>query len=322
MNNDQYLIGLDVGGTKISAILVDETLSIISELRKQTLLISGRAIVDEAKELIAELLSGNDLDIVDIVAIGIGVAGMINFKEGEVVFSPNLPLKNVAFKKLMEDHFGVPVFLDNDANVAAFGEKYLGSGRGVSNFICVTIGTGIGGGIFINDKIYRGVSGSSAEVGHMVIDINGPKCGCGNYGCFETLASGQAIVRMAKEAIAGGKKTLILDFAKGNIENVNGEVVSRAASDNDQIACDILDKIGRFIGIGLTNIVNIFNPEKITLTGGVSQSGSLILNPAKEVVSQVALVPNSLDVKIELAELGNRAGVLGAAALALRELSS
>jgi predicted NBD/HSP70 family sugar kinase len=156
----------------------------------------------------------------------------------------------------------------------------------------------------------------------MVIDVNGPKCGCGNYGCFETLASGQAITRMAKEAILKGKKTLILDFAKGNVENINGEVVSKAAGDNDEVACDILNKIGKFVGIGLTNIVNIFNPEKIALTGGVAQAGNLILNPAREVVNRTALVPNSSDVKIELAELGNRAGVLGAAALALRELSS
>jgi glucokinase len=322
MGEGKFIVGLEIGGTKTAAALADPSSKVLELRKRATPLFSSRAIVSAAEELIDELLDRNGVESEELMGIGLGVAGMIDFKEGLVVFSPNLPLRNVPFRDLISDYYRCPAFLDNDANVAALGEKYYGHGRGVSNFITVTLGTGIGAGIIIGGNIYRGATGSAGEVGHTIIALDGPPCTCGSNGCFEALASGQAITRRGKEESRrklGGK---LLELAEGKEENITGELVSRAAREGDETCQDILSEIGRLVGIGLTNIVNVFNPELIVISGGMSEAGELLLEPARKVVKEQALIPNSQAVRIVTTALGDRVGVMGAAALALHELSS
>ncbi len=321
MEEKQLIVALEIGGTSMRAALVDEKASIVALLKKRTPLFSSRAVVGGAEELIDKLLEEHQVDSTHILGIGMGIAGMINFKEGIVVFSPNLPLRNVPFRDLIRDFYQIPTFLDNDANVAALGEKYYGLGREVSNFVCLTLGTGIGAGLILENKIYRGTTGSAAELGHTIIDMDGLSCTCGSYGCFEELASGRAIVRKAKEAVERERGERLLELANGKEKNLTGELVTQAALQGDSASRSILNEIGRIIGIGITNIVNIFNPELVVISGGVAKAGDLILEPARRVVSEQALIPNSQVVRIEVTTLGDKIGVLGAAALALNELA-
>jgi len=321
MHGGRFLIGVDVGGTKVSVALVEESAQVIGEAKRPTPLTSSRAILEAVKELIDNLLLTNQLSPSDILAIGLGVAGMINFKEGIVVFSPNLPLRDIPFRDLVYQYYKIPTFLDNDANTATLGEKYYGAGRDVSNMVCITLGTGIGGGIIIENKLYRGTTGSAAEIGHMIIDLNGPECTCGSFGCFEALASGWAIAKQARQAVKKAENSAILRLAQDRPENITTEIVAAAANEGDLLARQIFANIGRVVGVGLTNIVNIFNPELVVIAGGMAELGELILGPARELVQTQALIPNSQVVNIVQTELAGRAGVMGAAALAWHEMS-
>lgn len=322
MKEKKFIVGLEVGGTTIRAALADETANTVAWVKKRTPLFSSRAVVGGAEELIDQLLGDAQINSSQLLGIGLGVAGMINFKEGIVVFSPNLPLRNVPFRDLLRDYYQVPTFLDNDANVAALGEKYYGLGSEMNNFICLTLGTGIGAGVILDNKIYRGTTGSAGELGHTILDMDGPPCSCGSYGCFEELASGRAIVRKAQEIIKQGKGKKLLELAKGKEKDLAGEMVTQAALEGDEAAKEVLAEIGHIVGIGLTNIVNIFNPELVVISGGIAQAGDLILEPARKVVVERALIPNSQVARIEVTTLGDKIGVLGAVALALHELGS
>jgi glucokinase len=321
MGEGKFIVGLEIGGTKTAAALVDPSSKVIDLRKRATPHFSSRAIVSASEELIDELLDENGVQPEELMGIGLGVAGMIDFKEGVVVFSPNLPLRNVPFRDLIGDYYHIPAFLDNDANVAALGEKYYGQGREVSNFVSLTLGTGIGAGIVIGDNIYRGTTGSAGELGHTIIDLDGPPCTCGSNGCFEALASGQAITRRAREE-SRKRRGKLLELAGGKEENITGELVTQAARDGDEFCLDILSEFGHLVGIGLTNIVNVFNPELIVISGGMAEAEELLLEPARKVVREQALIPNSQAVRIVTTALGDRVGVMGAAALALHELSS
>lgn len=319
METKKFVIGSDLGGTKTTVALLNDKGEIVFEARQPTSLKSAKSVVDGVIRLIDELLSAASVGLSAVEGIGLGVPGMVDFEKGVVVFSPHLPLRNTPFRKLVQSHYKVPTFLDNDASLAALGEKYFGAGKGVSNLVMITVGTGIGGGIIIDDKIYRGSSGSSAEIGHMVVDVNGPRCDCGNYGCFEELASGSAIAKRAKAALRKGSGSLILDLVQGDLKKVTGEIVAQAAKKKDKLARGIMQDVGFIIGIGLSNLTNIFNPEMIILGGGVMEGDEIIISVARDVVAKRALIPNKDVVKIVQAKLGNKAGVMGAAALVLQE---
>lgn len=319
MKEKRLVVGCDLGGTKTAVALVDKAGKIVFEAKQPTSLKSAKAIIDGVIHLIDELFSAAGAGPASVEGIGLGVPGMVDFKRGVVVFSPHLPLRNTPFRKMVQAHYRLPTYLDNDASLAALGEKYYGAGKGVWNIVMITIGTGIGGGIIINDKIYRGVTGSAAEIGHMVIDINGPRCQCGNFGCFEELASGDAIARRARAALKKPSTSSMLDMVEGNLKKITGEVVTRAAREGDKLARQILQDVGFIIGIGLANIINIFNPGMVILGGGVMEGDEFIIKVAREVVAKRALIPNKDVVKIVHAKLGNKAGILGAAALVLQE---
>jgi len=211
--------------------------------------------------------------------------------------------------------------MENDATVAALGEHCFGAGIGIDNLIYVTVGTGIGGGIIVGGQLYRGASGAAGEMGHMTIDVNGPRCNCGNIGCWENFASGRALAREAVERIEAGAKTTILSFADGDLKSVTAKTVSLAAQAGDGLAKELILRTGYYLGVGLVNLVNAFNPELILIGGGLSQMGSLFMDPAVEVVKERAFRLPASAVRIEIAKLGADAGALGAVALVLKERS-
>lgn len=314
----QPIVGVDLGGTKISAILADAGGNIVARDLRDTLAQEGpEAVTRRIVESIKQVATG-----ADIAGIGIGAAGTCEASTGIVASSPHLPgCRNLPLKDIIQREFGLPTYLDNDANAAVLGEYYFGAGVGIDNLIYVTVSTGIGGGLIIDGKIYRGTSGSAGEIGHMTIDVNGPRCDCGNIGCWETLASGTALAREAVRQIEAGAQTHILSFAQGDLKEVSAKTVFLAAQQGDRLANDLISRTGYYVGVGLVNLVNIFNPELILIGGGLSQMGQLLLDPALRVVGERAFELPARAVRIEIARLGADAGVLGAVALFLQEKS-
>jgi glucokinase len=311
------IVGVDLGGTKLALGLIDDTLGIIART-------SGPAVTESPEACLDNLYSRLDQAVAEygpVDAIGVGTASMVDFRAGRVVLSTNLPLRDVSLRDLLTERYGVPVVVDNDANVACLAEFRYGAGIGTSEMIMLTLGTGIGGGIVTNGHLYRGASGAAGELGHMMIDYDGPRCqgACPNQGCLEVYASGQAMGRAARD-VARTVPDSALGQALASGEEVDGPLVSRLALDGDVAAVAVLTDIGEKLGLGITSLVNSFNPELIVIGGGAAQAGEIILGPARRVVAERALLPQRDQVRIVPAQHGVDAGVLGAAALAIIEL--
>lgn len=292
----RYVIGIDLGGTKIAAGIIDlKNGKILIDVNIPTEAQKGRkAVIDKIKKSIYALIQSSKIKI---TAIGIGIPGPILYKKGIVINPPNLPgWKHVNLKNILEKEFKLPIFVDNDANCAALGEAIFGAGKHAKDFIYLTISTGIGGGIIIDRKLYRGKDGSAGEFGHMIIDPKGFKCGCGNYGDFESMASGTSVKTRSNE---------------------NAMAIHIKAQQQDKYAISVIQDTAKYLGIGLVNIVNIFNPELIVIGGGLSNLGEMLLSPARSYVKKHALSIPKKSAKIVRAKLGATSGVLGAAALCL-----
>ena len=277
-----------------------------------------QSIVDSANRALDQA----GVAISEICAIGMGAAGISNPEAGILFSSPNLPgLRNVLMRDIMQEKLGKKTFLINDANAAALGEFYFGAARGAHNFIYITLSTGIGGGIVLDDKIYTGAIGAAGEVGHMTIDDNGPICNCGNKGCWEMLASATALAREARHRIKEGVKTSILEYAEGDIEKVTAQIIHSAAEQGDRLAKKLITRTGYYVGVGLANLINIFNPELIVIGGGLSNIGDMLLEPAFKTAGERAYKEAFQAVRFASAQLGRNSGVLGAAAFALQEIT-
>jgi glucokinase len=307
-------IGLDVGGTKIAGGVIDGSGAIVRRSQVPTEADHPEAIVADivsvARELSAEFPA--------VAAVGVGAAGLVDTAAGVILGAPNLAYRDVPVGATLEKELGLPAIVDNDANVAALAEAVYGAGRGAGDQIMVTVGTGIGGGIIIGRHIYRGHYGVGAELGHMVIDPDGPVCGCGNRGCWEAVASGNAIGRLARQRVEGGAGADVLARAGGDIKAITGELVGEAAVAGDPFARDVLREIGRLLGVGFANIVNIFDPEVIVVGGGAAAgNGELLIGPARDAMKAHILgVAWRKPVRVVAARLGNDAGVVGAGVLA------
>jgi glucokinase len=252
----------------------------------------------------------------EVEAVGIGAAGFILRKQGLLMESPNISWEKVPLRSIVSERVGVPVFLDNDANAAAAGERFAGVARGVDNFIYMTLGTGIGGGICIGGKVYRGQRGTAAEIGHMSLDPNGPECACGRRGCLETLASGTALEREAVRLARENPGSLLHGSSASEPERVTGEMVSAAAGKGDHAALGAFATVAYYLGLGIVNLVHLLDPEMVVIGGGVSRSGHLLLDEVRRVVAEKGIPSLVRDVSIVLSTLGNDAGVIGAAATA------
>lgn len=312
----QMIVGVDVGGSKINAVLADTNGNIEARSSADTLADEGPdAVIGRIIECIRQVTSG-----VDIAGIGIGVAGAHDAERGAVAFSPNMPgWHNIPLRDIIHREFGLPTYLQNDCTLAALGEHRFGAGVGVDNLVYVGLGTGIGGGIIADGQVYTGTSGAGGEIGHMIIDVNGSLCKCRSYGCWENYASGRAIAQEAVRQMEAGVPTAIRRYAGGDVNKVTAQTVFLAAQDGDYIANELISHTAYYVGIGLVNLVNIFNPDLILIGGGLSNMGSLLLDPAIRVVQERAFEISAEAVRIELAQLGDDAGALGAVALVLRE---
>jgi len=313
----QLIVGVDVGGSKISAVLADPDGNIEARSSKDTLADEGpEAVIGRIIEAIGQLTSG-----VEVAGIGIGAAGSYDAERGAVSFSPNMPgWHNIPLCDIIQREFGLPTYLQNDCTLAALGEHRFGAGVGVDNLVYVGLGTGIGGGIIADGRIYDGTSGAAGEIGHMIIDINGSLCKCGSYGCWENFASGRAVAQEAVRRMEAGVATAIRRYAGRDANKVTAQAVFLAAQDGDYIAHEIISRTAYYVGVGLVNIVNIFNPELILIGGGLSNMGSLLLDPAIEVVRENAFDISAKAVRIELAQLGDDAAALGSVALVIQEI--
>ncbi|MEX0754094.1 MAG: ROK family protein [Actinomycetota bacterium] len=309
-------VGVDVGGSWISAYRVSPEGEILARAEVPS-------PADDPEALVAASVGiAHGLANADVVAVGIGAAGMVDHT-GTVRFSPNLAWRELPLAARVADKIGLPVLVGNDANVAAWGEFRVGAGRDVEHLLLVTVGTGIGGGIVSQGALVRGTHGFAAEIGHIIVEPNGPVCGCGNRGCLEQVASGTAIRRAGVQAAQEHPRSLLASLVDQDAERVTGELVTRAAREGDSVARSVLAVVGRRLGEGIAGLVNVLDPEIVVIGGGVVDAGDLLLAPARaayrDAVEAVQHRPSL--APIVPAALGNDAGGVGAALLALEELT-
>ncbi|MBR5555104.1 ROK family protein [bacterium] len=309
-------IGIDVGGTNVKLALVNENGQIVYSNSVPTRAEMGYEFtVNNIKQAIYELLKETKLEAKDIQGIGFGFPGQVDYKAGIVRNAPNIPgWVEVPIAKLIEDEFHIPTRVDNDVRCAALGELNYGAGKGCENMVCITVGTGIGSGLIINGKLVRGASNAAGEIGHIKLQMHdGPICGCGDTGCFEAFASGPSIVAMAEEYIKGGKSTKYREMANGTA--ITPFIVCEAAKAGDPVAQRIFTIMGEYLGVGLSSVVNLLNPEKIIIGGGVADAGEILMRPLVETLRKRAMKIAGSAVEVVPAQLGNTAGVIGASLL-------
>lgn len=308
-------IGIDAGGTKILAVRVARDGAIVDRAEAET------PAEDEEATLAAMVRVASNLLTPAVLAVGVGAAGMVDVAEGILRFAPNLAWRDLPIAGRMHAALNVPVQLDNDANAAAYAEHRFGAGRGYRQVLLVTVGTGIGGGIVTDGRLVRGANGFAAEVGHVVVQPDGPRCGCGNRGCWEQMASGAAIGRLGREEVRRSPASPLVGMAGGDADAVSGRIVTEAALAGDEVARGIVAEVGRWLGVGLAGLANILDPQVIVVGGGAVAAGDLLLEPARaafaEYVEGVGYRPR---VPLVAAELGADAGAVGAGALALEEV--
>jgi glucokinase len=320
--NRSFVVGVDLGGTKILSSVISSDGEICSRDLRMTPAAQGPdAVIRAVLESAGQALDLAGVDSSALEAIGVGAPGLSNSETGVVFTSPHLPgWQDIPLKDIIEKEFDKDTFIINDADAAAIGECCFGAAKGASNFVYITISTGIGGGVVIGGKLYKGAGGIAGEVGHMTIDDKGPLCSCGNTGCWETLASGTALAREARRQIENGARTSIIDHSDGDSEKITAQTVHVAAESGDALAKDLIARTSHYIGVGLTNLINIFNPELIVIGGGLSNIGDMLLAPAFEIAEKRTFKEAFRSVRFARAELGGDVGVLGAAAFALQEI--
>ena len=313
-----YFIGVDLGGTKILTALSNEQGDILNQVYIPTEAEKGQDyVIDNIIKSIDSLLEEENISRENIKRIGIGSPGPLNIKEGLIYEAPNLKWKNVPIGRILEERTGIKVNLENDANAAALGEKYFGAGKDVDNMIYITVSTGIGGGIIIDNKLLHGVKDTAGEIGHMVIMVDGPLCGCGNRGCFEAVASGTAISKKARELAASKPDSLLYKLVEGELAKIDGKILAEAAKQGDELALKIWDEEAYYLGIGIANLLNIFNPEVIILGGGVMNSWEHFKDKMLETLKEYAFESAYNSVEIRKAALGGEVGARGAIAVAM-----
>jgi glucokinase len=313
------VLAVDIGGTKIMTAVISAEGKMLARDVCPTLVGEGvSAVIERLFTAIDSLLDRNSLQPSQLAGISIACAGGIDTGRGLVATpSPNMPdWLDIPLVDKTRERFRIDAFLLNDASAAALGEHHYGAGKGVENLVLFTLGTGIGGGVVAAGELYLGAVGAAAEIGHMTVDADGPECGCGNKGCLEMLASGTAVTRDAVSRVKNGEKTLLIEMVNGDVDKITAETVASAARNGDALAMDVLNRAGYYLGIGMVNVVNIFNPEMIVLGGGMAELGELFIGQGRRMVAERAFPISARTVRIVTAQLGNEAGVYGAAAYA------
>jgi glucokinase len=310
-------VGVDVGGTKIAAGVVDEQGTIVATSRRESPAMDSEAVEATIAELVLDLTKEHAIE-----AVGVGAAGFVDVRRATVLFAPNIAWRDEPLKAELERLTDLPVVVENDANAAAWGEFAFGGGKDVDDFLLVTVGTGVGGGIVLDGQLHRGAFGVAAEIGHLRVVPNGRPCGCGNLGCWEQYASGSALVRDAQERVAAGGDDVagLLKRAGGRVEDLTGPIVTEAAQAGDTVAIELLAEVGRWLGEGIASLTAVLDPAVVAIGGGVSEAGDLLLEPIRRHFrANLTARAYRPELEIRRAELGNKAGLIGAADLARQD---
>jgi glucokinase len=314
----QFVIGVDLGGTKILTALAGMDGRPVAEVKLPTGAREGRQhVLGQIVSSVEQVLVKAGVKPEQVLAMALGAPGPLDTSKGIIHFAPNLAWHDLPVRQVLEQRLSIPVLLDNDANLAALGEHVYGAGRGVDNMVYITVSTGIGGGLILDGRLYRGITDVAGEIGHMTVLPDGPLCSCGARGCLEALASGTAIARDARELAACGRGDQILAAAGGDPAGITAVTLAAAAAAGDAAAESIIKRAARYLGIGIANIINLLNPSLVVLGGGVMAIGELIWQNLHLEVRARSLEAAGKSARLAPAELGGRAGVMGAVALAL-----
>jgi glucokinase len=315
--SDKIYVGVDLGGTSVKVGLCNEAGKLLHQYEGPTRAEGGAEVVlDLIADYVRKLVGESEYHWDQVAGIGAASAGFMDIEAGIVKFAGNLGWHDVHFKTMLESRLGKTVKINNDANVAALGEAWVGAGAGIPNLFCYTLGTGVGGGIIINGQIYQGFSGVAGEPGHMAVvpDLEAIACNCGQMGCLETVSSATGIILMAKDAVARGDKTLL-----SGVQDIMAKDVFDAAKAGDDAALRIVNRAAYYLGRSMATIAVILNPQRFILGGGVSKAGEILFEPVREIFKKYTPLPTQEGVDIVPATLGNDAGVIGAAGLNLHK---
>lgn len=313
-----YYIGIDLGGTNIAAGIVDESFKIVKKGSTPTLVNRDpELIIADMGKLCLELLAETGIGLEEVVCAGIAAPGSVNPRTGIIEYANNLPFLRFPIADTLRKYLPVrKVYLENDANAAALGEAVGGAAKGKRLSVMITLGTGVGGGVIIDGKIYSGFNYAGAELGHTVIEYNGRQCSCGRKGCFEAYASATALVSMTKEKLAACKDTLMWEMCGNDINKADARIAFAAMKKGDRAGKEVVDMYISYLACGITNMINIFQPEVLLIGGGVCNEKDYLLKPLTEIVNADQYTRNqSVKTEIKIAALGNDAGIVGAAAL-------
>ena len=317
----KYILGVDLGGTNIvcGAMSADGAEQHAMQSVPTRADLGGDAVVARivglCEKVIAETMAATGCTRADFLGVGIGSPGPLDRERGVVIFTPNLGWHDFPLRDKVAGPLGMPGALDNDANCATLGEWWIGAAKGAKQVVGLTIGTGIGGGLILNGALYHGASDAAGELGHITIDSTGRKCGCGNYGCLEAYASGPAIAQRAREALQGGESSIMPSLVDGDLAQITAATVFAAAHRGDDLAGHVVRDTAKFLGIGVANFLNIFNPEVVVIAGGVTQAGDALFDPLRAEVKRRAFAPAVEACRIVPGTLDGNAGVVGAVAI-------
>lgn len=317
---ERYIIGLDLGGTNIAAgaMPTDGTREIAMRMTPTLAENGADGVVDRIVQMIEEVIAQTMLETGaerdDFLGVGIGSPGPLDREKGIVVVTPNLGWRNFPLRDEIAKRVNLKATLDNDANCATLGEWWAGAAKGGRNVVGLTIGTGIGGGLILDGKLYHGASDAAGEIGHTTIESNGRRCKCGNYGCLEAYTSGPAIAERAREAIASDEGSILIEIVDGDLSRITAQTVYEASRRGDEIARDVVRDTAHFLGIGISNLINIFNPDTVVIAGGVTQAGEALFDPLRAEVKRRAFKPSVDACRIVPGALPLSAGVVGAVA--------
>jgi glucokinase-like ROK family protein len=316
-----FAVGVEIGVDFISVLLTDFVANVLWRERVLTDPVDDQIrILDQALQLTQQAMDIGSEQGLRPLGIGIGVPGLVDLRQGKLVFAPNLKWLNVPLRLMWTQRFDLPIFIENEANAAALGEYYFGVARGIDNFIYLSAGIGLGGGVLIDGKLFRGSSGYAGEIGHMTIDPEGEKCGCGKRGCWETKVGPRAVLRRVRKILANGAPSLINDLSNGNLDGITFNDVVEAAKSGDLVAVEALRDVGKYLGIGVVNLINIFNPELIVLGGALSLAHEFLLPVMEHTVCEESLKPPCENVRFAASGHDSDACVMGAVALVLDDI--
>jgi len=319
MSDLPMFIGMDIGGTKIAAGVVDAESEVLSRTQTPTRPWDQSAIADDVSHVIENAWIQADIQLHEISAIGLGAPGNVDPERGLAIRAANIHWDHMPLVQLVEDRFGVPAFIENDVRAATLGELHFGAGKGYRNLVYLSVGTGIANGVVIHGRLYRGTHGMAGEIGHAVFKRHGPRCACGVHGCLEALASGPAMARRARERLSDGHPSLLTQLADNRLGRITGQMVLKAASQGDQVATEVVEEAAGYLAMAVLMLYRLYDPEIIVLGGGIAQAGDVILSPIQRELKREQL--SSIfpwEHTLKRSELGSDAGILGAAAIAIQ----